>query len=48
MKNKKNYFTPEIEIVDFSMEDIITTSSQTVEYDPNGILDGDNADSWVF
>lgn len=47
MENKKNYFTPEVEVIDFSIEDVITTST-TYTCDPDGILDGDAADSWVF
>ena len=42
--NKFNYTKPEIEIVKFNEEDIMTGSTNS--WDDEGILDDDNATSW--
>lgn len=43
MKNKNIYISPEVEIINFEIDDVITTSTG---YDPNGILSGDPDDNW--
>lgn len=39
---KKEYTNPEIEIIEFNEEDVITAST----YDPDGILGSGNVDDW--
>lgn len=40
---KKNFINPEIEIINFSIEDVVTTSTV---FDPDGILGDETADNW--
>ena len=42
MENKKNYITPEVEVIVLELEDVLTGS---VTFDPNGDLGG-SADGW--